>query len=110
VAGRWPPRGRSGAAEARPGTVPHPAGAPWPRRNRGSAAVELKVADGYRGRTATVRAEVGAVLRRTVDLSGSRRWYDLTLTSVADPSFQRRFAGHVENGRPGVSDPAIVTE
>ncbi|MDX3575215.1 phospholipase domain-containing protein, partial [Streptomyces sp. ID05-47C] len=78
--------------------------------NRGSATVELKVADGYRGRTTTVRVKVGAVLKRTVDLSGSRRWYDLTVTSVADPSFQRRFAGHVENGRPGVSDPAIVTE
>ena len=78
--------------------------------NRGSATVELRVADGYRGRTTTVRVKVGAVLKRTVDLSAGRRWYDLTVTSVADPSFQRRFAGHVENGRPGVSDPAIVTE
>ncbi|MFH9859293.1 phosphocholine-specific phospholipase C [Streptomyces sp. NPDC017202] len=78
--------------------------------NRGSGTVELKVADGYRGRTTTVRVRVGAVLKRTVDLSASRRWYDLTVTSAADPSFRRRFAGHVENGRPGVSDPAIVTE
>jgi phospholipase C len=39
----------------------------------------------------------------------SRRWYDLTVTSEADPAFLRRFAGHVENGQPGVSDPAIIT-
>ncbi|MFF9061905.1 phosphocholine-specific phospholipase C [Streptomyces sp. NPDC014882] len=78
--------------------------------NRGSRTVELKVADGYRDRTTTVRVRVGAVLKRTVDLSASRRWYDLTVTSAADPSFRRRFAGHVENGRPGVSDPAILTE
>ncbi|MFD4570912.1 phosphocholine-specific phospholipase C [Streptomyces sp. NPDC058417] len=78
--------------------------------NRGSGTVELKVADGYRGRTTTVRVRVGAVLKRTVGLAASRRWYDLTVTSTADPSFVRRFAGHVENGRPGVSDPALVTE
>ncbi|GAA4941200.1 hypothetical protein GCM10023238_03720 [Streptomyces heliomycini] len=28
----------------------------------------------------------------------------------AEPAYLRRFAGHVENGRPGVSDPAIVTD
>jgi phospholipase C len=32
------------------------------------------------------------------------------VTSEAAPAFLRRFAGHVENGRPGVSDPAIVTD
>ncbi|WP_425245512.1 phosphocholine-specific phospholipase C [Streptomyces sp. NEAU-NA10] len=78
--------------------------------NRGSGTAELKVADGYGGRTTTVKVRVGAVLKRTVDLSASRRWYDLTVTSAGDPSFLRRFAGHVENGRPGVSDPAIATE
>jgi phospholipase C len=78
--------------------------------NRGSGTAELKVADGYGGRTTTVKVRVGAVLKRTVDLGASRRWYDLTVTSAADPSFLRRFAGHVENGRPGVSDPAIATE
>lgn len=46
---------------------------------------------------------------RTVDLGGSRRWYDLTVTAEGDKAFLRRFAGHVENGRPGVSDPAIIT-
>ncbi|MFD7401564.1 phosphocholine-specific phospholipase C [Streptomyces sp. NPDC059866] len=78
--------------------------------NKGSGTVQLKVADGYRGRTRTVRVRAGATVRQTVDLAASRRWYDLTVTSDADPAFVRGFAGHVENGRPGVSDPAIVTE
>ncbi|MGP4085245.1 phospholipase domain-containing protein, partial [Streptomyces sp. KR55] len=78
--------------------------------NRGSGTVQLKVADGYRGRAWTVRVRGGATVRQTVDLAVSRRWYDLTVTSDADPAFVRRFAGHVENGRPGVSDPAIGTE
>jgi phospholipase C len=50
----------------------------------------------------------GATVRHTVDLGASKRWYDLTVTSDAGGSFLRRFAGHVENGRVGVSDPAIA--
>jgi phospholipase C len=37
------------------------------------------------------------------------RWYDVTVLTDHDPSFERRFAGHVETGRPGVTDPAIAT-
>ena len=51
----------------------------------------------------------GTAVKHTFDLAASRRWYDLTVTSEADPAFLRRFAGHVENGRPGVSDPAVIT-
>ncbi|MET8167978.1 phosphocholine-specific phospholipase C [Streptomyces sp. NPDC005329] len=78
--------------------------------HRGYTTVELKVADGYGGRPTTVKLRPGGSLKRTLDLRASRRWYDVTVTSGADPAFLRRFAGHVENGRPGVSDPAIVTE
>ncbi|MGW7238368.1 phosphocholine-specific phospholipase C [Streptomyces sp. NPDC054804] len=77
--------------------------------NKGSATVKLKVADGYggRGRTFTVRA--GATVKHIAHLNHSDQWYDLTVTSEGDAAFVRRFAGHVENGRPGVSDPAIST-
>ncbi|WP_411152239.1 phosphocholine-specific phospholipase C [Streptomyces sp. A30] len=77
--------------------------------NKGSGTARLKVTSGYgiRARTFTVRA--GATVRHTFDLTASRRWYDLTVTSEADPAFLRRCAGHVENGRPGVSDPAVMT-
>jgi phospholipase C len=37
------------------------------------------------------------------------RWYDVTVTCDADPSYVRRFAGHVENGTPSTSDPATLT-
>ncbi|KUM78117.1 phosphocholine-specific phospholipase C [Streptomyces curacoi] len=78
--------------------------------NKRTASVRLKVTNGYGGPATTVTVRPGATVRRTVDLAASRRWYDLTVTSHADPAFLRRFAGHVENGRPGVSDPAIITE
>jgi phospholipase C len=77
--------------------------------NQTSGTARLKVADGYGGRTRTFTVRAGTTVRHTVDLTASRRWYDLTVTSEADPAFLRRFAGHVENGRAGVSDPAVRT-
>jgi phospholipase C len=77
--------------------------------NKGSGTVKLKITSGYGGRPQTVTVRAGATVRHTVDLAASKRWYDLTVTSEADSSYLRRFAGHVENGQPGVSDPAIVT-
>ncbi|MFC8867010.1 phosphocholine-specific phospholipase C [Streptomyces sp. NPDC057148] len=78
--------------------------------NAGSGTARLRVTDGYGGRSRTVTVRPGATVRHTVDLARSRRWYDVTVTSESDPAFLRRLAGHVENGRPGVSDPAIVTD
>jgi phospholipase C len=78
--------------------------------NRGSGIVKLKVTNGYGGHPATVTVRPGATVKHTVDLTASKRWYDVTVTSEADPAFLRGFAGHVENGHPGVSDPAIASE
>ncbi|MFG3002550.1 phosphocholine-specific phospholipase C [Streptomyces calvus] len=78
--------------------------------NEGAGTARLRLADGHSGRTSTVTVRPGATVDRTIDLRAGRRWYDLTVTSAADTSFHRRFVGHVENGRPGVSDPAIATD
>ncbi|MFJ3771777.1 phosphocholine-specific phospholipase C [Streptomyces sp. NPDC090075] len=78
--------------------------------NKGSGTVKLTLANGYGGKPCTVTVRAGATVKHTVDLARSRRWYDVTVTSDADKTFVRRFAGHVENGLPGVSDPAIITE
>ncbi|WP_226018133.1 phosphocholine-specific phospholipase C [Novosphingobium sp. FKTRR1] len=40
-------------------------------------------------------------------LSRSDRWYDLAVTASGTAGFLRRFAGKVENGKPGRTDPAI---
>ncbi|WP_432189085.1 phosphocholine-specific phospholipase C [Streptomyces sp. Tue6028] len=77
--------------------------------NKGSGTVTLKLTDGYGARPRSFKVRSGATVKHTVDLRSSKRWYDLTVASDADAGFLRRFAGHVENGRPGVSDPAILT-
>ncbi|NEY36237.1 phospholipase C, phosphocholine-specific [Streptomyces sp. PRKS01-65] len=76
----------------------------------GSGTARLRLVNAYGGTPRTVTVRPGATVKHRVALAASGRWYDLTVTSRTDPAFLRRFAGHVENGRPGVSDPALVTE
>ena len=40
-------------------------------------------------------------------LDESGGWYDLEVTSNADASYRRRFAGRVETGEHSISDPAM---
>ncbi|WP_443089165.1 phospholipase domain-containing protein [Xylophilus sp.] len=42
-------------------------------------------------------------------LGGSGNWYDFSVQCSTQETFARRFAGRVENGRDGVSDPAMGT-
>ncbi len=41
------------------------------------------------------------------DIRTSGHWYDFTVTGAHDPSFERRLAGHGEDGRTSLSDPAF---
>jgi phospholipase C len=43
----------------------------------------------------------------TWDLAPSDHWYDLSVTLPDDSEFLRRFAGRLETGAPGRTDPAI---
>jgi phospholipase C len=40
-------------------------------------------------------------------LKDSSGWYDIVVTCAEAPSFQRRFAGHGEDGKPSLSDPLL---
>ncbi|MFI9357476.1 phosphocholine-specific phospholipase C [Streptomyces lydicus] len=77
--------------------------------NRTGTDCHLTVTQAYGGAHETFTVRAGATVKHAFDLRASKRWYDLSVTSDTDKTFLRRFAGHVENGRPGVSDPAIIT-
>lgn len=77
--------------------------------NPGAAAVNLTVTNAYGGTAQTLKVDPGATVSHTVSLATTSRWYDVKVVSDADSTFLRRFAGHVETGAPGVSDPAIKT-
>ena len=54
-----------------------------------------------------VKVKAGAQAERHWKLKNSGYWYDFVVTCDADPAFSRRFAGRLETGRHGVSDPAM---
>ncbi|RSZ44249.1 MULTISPECIES: phospholipase C, phosphocholine-specific [unclassified Variovorax] len=80
-------------------------------RNSGNASCRMTVANSYgsaASRNFTLGA--GASIDDYWDLSASDGWYDLSVTADIDDSFLRRFAGHVENGKPSKSDPKLGLE
>ncbi|MEU6617542.1 phosphocholine-specific phospholipase C [Streptomyces parvus] len=79
--------------------------------NPGDSEVRLTLANAaaYGGAEQTITVRAGATVSRTIDLRAGKRWYDVSVTAEGDPVFLRRFAGHVETGAAGVSDPATIT-
>ena len=45
--------------------------------------------------------------RVVLDFDGSHRWYDFSIEVAGAKGFGRRYAGRIENGEQGLSDPAI---
>jgi phospholipase C len=77
--------------------------------NTGGGVARLTVADNaYGARERSVLVPAGARIEEAWILASSHHWYDLSVTSNDDATFQRRFAGHIETGRPSISDPAAV--
>jgi phospholipase C len=77
--------------------------------NSGTQQVEATVEERYSRSRQTCAVGPGDKMEQRWLLEGSSGWYDLTVTS-ADQDYLRRFAGHVENGQPSTSDPAIYSE
>jgi phospholipase C len=76
--------------------------------NAGSSPVRLTVTDAYGNEPpATHLVRPGAHVRHVAPLERSFGWYDLTVTSSGDSAYVRHLTGHIENGRPSFSDPAI---
>jgi phospholipase C len=71
------------------------------------APVDVTITDAYgHGRPVTKKIRSGGRVEYAVD-GDTHGWYDITVTSSGDARFVRGLAGHVENGRPSVSDPAL---
>lgn len=81
-------------------------------RNRGTAPAVARIAMDPRypvaaARSRTHRLAPGETLRDIWLLAASDHWYDLDVTLAGDTGFRRRFAGKIETGRPGRTDPGI---
>ena len=76
-------------------------------QNEGPSAEEVSIVDAYSGKTHTQVLPPHGSATYVSQLQESFGWYDLTVRVDSDASFQRRLAGHVETGRPSMTDPAI---
>ena len=61
----------------------------------------------YKSGIRTVVVQPGKIQVLALDLKQSHLWYDLSLTINGADRFLRRFAGRVETGNAGFSDPAM---
>jgi phospholipase C len=80
--------------------------------NAGAAACTVKTVLHY-GEPEVVRMVKLAAGGKSEDrwrLEGSNGWFDLSVSCVEAPLYLRRFAGHVETGKPSMSDPGSYIE
>ena len=80
--------------------------------NSGASPAAVQIANAYAPSEPAHKLTVaaGATVEDSWNLSASSRWFDLSVTAEASSLYLRRFAAHVETGRPAVSDPALLTE
>jgi len=73
--------------------------------NVGLAPAVVTVTDRYTNATSHQVVAPGRSFRSDWSLQTTGRWYDLVVTASTDARFLAQFAGHVETGADGVSDP-----
>jgi phospholipase C len=77
-------------------------------RNVGDRPAMVNVIDhAYGAPSEELQLLAGKATTIEIDLTGSERWYDLSVFVDGEAEFERRFAGRVETGQWGLSDPAL---
>ena len=74
-------------------------------RNRGSVPVTMALHCAHSGERRKIAVAADATAKVPIILA-DHHWYDLLLTSAN--GVRLRLAGHVETGRPGISEPAAA--
>jgi len=72
----------------------------------GNKPYHIEIADNaYKTNNHQKEVKAGQPALLALDLSKSFGWYDFTIRVAGNSQFEQRFAGRVETGRPGFSDP-----
>ncbi|MCC8407927.1 phospholipase C, phosphocholine-specific [Mucilaginibacter sp. UR6-1] len=68
----------------------------------------VSIADqSYKQGTQKLTVKAGQTVKQLINLQKSHSWYDFVLTIQGHDRFSRRYAGRVETGRHGYTDPLI---
>ncbi|NLR57859.1 phospholipase C, phosphocholine-specific [Chitinophaga polysaccharea] len=74
--------------------------------NNGSAARDITITDNaYGARNIQRRVDAGKTLELLLPLQKSKGWYDFSVTVNGADTFLQRYAGRVETGKEGITDP-----
>src|SRR5262249_40507691 len=69
--------------------------------------IDVHIVDRYQHITTNHVLESGDSFTKRWPLKVTWGWYDLTVTVAGNPGFEYQFAGHIENGKDSMSDPAM---
>jgi phospholipase C len=77
-------------------------------KNPGKTPVTIEIIDhAYKSGDHKKTLAAGVTSSLVLDLSKSFGWYDFSVRIAGNTAFERRYAGHVENGKSTFSDPAM---
>jgi phospholipase C len=73
-----------------------------------SKSVKVNVEDqAYKQSALVINLDGGQKIQKVIDLGKSHQWYDITIKVSGYENYFRRYAGRVENGQHGYTDPVI---
>jgi phospholipase C len=76
--------------------------------NTGNRASIIEVIDhAYGARYPAKSLAAGATAALPLSLSASQGWYDFSVRVQGYEGFEKRYAGRIETGRDGISDPQL---
>ncbi|GAB3017579.1 phospholipase C, phosphocholine-specific [Niabella terrae] len=76
--------------------------------NQGATALDIEITDnGYGNAPLQQQIAAGSQKPLLLHLKKSSGWYDITVTVKGHPDFSQTFAGHVETGIAGITDPLM---
>ncbi|MBD1433196.1 phospholipase C, phosphocholine-specific [Sphingobacterium sp. DN00404] len=77
--------------------------------NKSQQTIQIYIQDkGYGQKTRTLHVAAGKRLVELIDLQASQHWYDFEITANGYPDFLWAYAGRVETGHLGYTDPQIA--
>ena len=75
-------------------------------QNQGNQLLNVEITDNaYGANTHKISVRAGGISAIVLNLDNSHSWYDFSLKVNGSQSFEKRYAGRVETGRSGYSDP-----
>jgi phospholipase C len=80
-------------------------------KNNSSEAVEINVKDNsYGSSPLKIKVDPKKIISSYIDVSKRFGWYDISLQMNENEEFSQTFAGRIENGKPGKTDPLMGRE